>query len=250
MLVVVDAREEHVLLGAVLIGLLGTEFLVAVGLVGTGLHLRGILHGTLLGGGLHCALSGLPVHDIAVERAAIQQRGLTILLTAQILRQREGVVGRVLVKGRILRTANQNQRIATETDENHHYTRHDVGKHAHGDANTELEQINAQCDEQHQGNQQAVTEEQHARQQNAKGERNLDAQVALVVVQLPQGPCQNSKQHDGINQNAGVERHAQRVDEEQVELLAHLHETRLQTVQNQAHNDKRNQQRNQRTLSR
>ena len=101
-LFVMDAREDHVLFGTVFVSLLGTKFLIAVGIIGVFLHLGGILHGALLGGGLHHAITLVLVHDVAVEGAAINQRGLTILLTAQVLGQGVSVVGRILIKRGVL----------------------------------------------------------------------------------------------------------------------------------------------------
>ena len=150
-LIVVDAREQHVLLGAVAVGLLGTQILVTVGLVGGFLHLGGILRRAVLDGGLQGAVAAGLVHDVAVQRAAIEQRGLAILLTAQVLGQGKGVVGRVLVKRGVLRAADQNQCIAAETDENHQDAGHDVGEHAHRDAlHVLVEKVDAQGDEQNE----------------------------------------------------------------------------------------------------
>ena len=243
MLIVVDAREQHILLGAVTESLLLAQFLVAVGLVARGLHLGGILHRAFLDGGLHRAIARLLIHDVAIERAAIQQRRLTILLTAQILGQGIGVIGRVLVQGRVLRTADENHRVATEADKNHQHAGNDVGKHAHRHALTELEQIDAQGNEKHQGDEHALTQEQHTRQQNHQGKRQLDAHRALVAVQFPQRPADQGQQHNGIGQHTRVERHAKRVDKHQVKLLSPLHKARLQTIQDQAHDDKRHEQR-------
>ena len=102
MLLVMDTREEHILLGAVTIDLLLAEFLVAVGLTVGSLYLGGILHRSLLGGGLQGAFTAGLVHDVAVERTTVEQRGLTVLLTAQVLGQGKRVVGRVLVQRCVL----------------------------------------------------------------------------------------------------------------------------------------------------
>ena len=234
---VVDAREEHVLLGAVLIFGLAAHGHIAVGVGGRGLHLLGIECASLLhhrfqgaGGGI------LLIHHLAVERATVEQRSLAILLAAQVLGEGIGVVGRVLIEGSERVAANENHGIARKSDEDDQHAQRHAGEDANRDFITEFEQIDAQSQSEHRGNEQAVADEEHAAEHDAQDERDLHERGAAALVQFKEVPRQHSHQHDGIDEHTAVERHSHHVHGKQVEVLRELHKSGLQAVENE-HDD-------------
>ncbi len=246
---IVDAREHHVLLGAVLVVGLAADGHIAVGVAGILLHFLGILHAPFLHHRLECARGGvLLIHHLAIERAAVDEWCLAILLTAQVLGQRIGVARRVLVERRERRTANQDERITGKAHKDDHHAEHHVGEHAHGQLLAEVEQVDGQCGGEHKRDEQALAQEQHATEHDGDDERQFHAQFAVARVEFPQCPRQRGHEHDGINEHTAIERQAQRVHGEQVEVLTQFHKAGLQAVEDEHDDDKRHQQRNERPL--
>ena len=208
MCLAVDAREEHVLLRAVPIVLFRTHFHVVVGFVGGSLHLLGILHATLVDQRLHSTIAPHSVNHATVERAAVEQRSLAILLAAQILGQREGVVGRVLIERRVGVAADENERITRETDENHQNREGNVAQNAHGQLLAAEEQVPHQPSQHSQIDQYAfpsLTDEQHTAQQYGQHERDFHSQLAAAGVEFVDVPCQHGHEQNGVDEHAHVE---------------------------------------------
>ena len=124
----------------------------------------------------------------------------------------------------------------------------DVAEKSHWHSLAELEQIHQESNNQDDGEPPLATHEQHAREAYCQCKRQLHAYLAGAAIQLPNVPGKHCDEQDGIHQGTHVERHAQRVDREKVELLTKLHEARLESVDHKHDNAKRDEQRNERTL--
>ena len=87
-----------------------------------------------------------------------------------------------------------------------------------------------------------------AQQGDAQHEGQGHAQLVAVLVALVDAPYQRGGQYEHVDQYARVERHAQRVDEQQLEPSAHLHDARHHPVEHHGHQHGRAQQRQERAF--
>ena len=77
---------------------------------------------------------------------------------------------------------------------------------------------------------------------NGEYERECHARLALLGVAFVYTPDEAAGQQDDVDDDAAVEGHAQRVDEEQFEPAAHFHDAGYDAVEHGSHQDARGKQ--------
>ena len=156
----VDAREEHVELGSHLVALLMPGHDVGVGLVGVLLHLLGVEGGALLSHGIGLLARNL-INRRGVERGAVEQRTVAVLLAVEVRCEGEKVVGRVLVHRRVGRGAYEQQCIGAVADENHQGGYGHKVQYSHRKLPAHEEPCGKTCGQQH-GEPETVADEEHS----------------------------------------------------------------------------------------
>ena len=249
----VHAREEHVL--CIFVVCLVADDFVAVFFVGR-LLLLTLVDGCALFADRHAVLSLDLQGHLGVVGRAVEEGCLSVLLASQVVAQREDVFRRVLVHRRVGRGADDNDGVGRIADD-HHRQAEDGGveracadheplaEHAPEAGAHEGEEDDAKHDALR-----AVAEEGDAQQGDGHEEGDIGTLRAVVAVALIDGPDEYAQQEDDVDDEARVERHAERVDKQQFEPSAHLHDARHDAIEHHGDEHHRANQREQRAFQR
>ena len=238
MTVGIHAWEEHVLRIDVF-DVVALHF-IAVGLVGGSLLLTLVHRCAFLRHGHAVAAIGLQLHLRGVG-LSVEEWTVAILLTAQVLAQGEDVLGRVLVHGRVGRGADHDDGVRRVADHDHQHAQQRSVHQPCGDellavllpVQAEIEY--AEHDDAKHHALPAIAVERDAQHGHAGQERQVHAQAATLLCTLPDSPYNHGDEADDIDDEAGVEGAVERVDEQQLEPAAHLHDARHDAVENGGH---------------
>ena len=182
---------------------------------------------------------------------SVDQWCLTILLAGQISTQGEDIARRVLVHRRIRRRANQRQRVRGITDHDHHERDQDRIHQLERQIALAGEEICRQERRQDYRHHVTATDERDTQQDDREKERDLQTdRMDLVAHGLPNGPEQNRRQDNDKDENARVVGHTQRIDEEELEIAADLHQALYHAIHHQSNDSERHQEGTDRPLHR
>ena len=180
-----------------------------------------------------------------VVRGAVEQGRVAVLVAAEVVAQGEDILGGVLVHRRVGRAAYHDESVAGVAYHEHQQAEQcgvlDAGGD-HGDEFLLFLQLPPEGEPQEEeyrrsreGLCPARALEGDAEHGHGQEERQvLTSHVAgrvLCLVGLPNGPDDGGYQQEDVDNLARVERHAQGVDEEQLEPSAYFHDARHHAVE-------------------
>ena len=252
---VVHAREEHIL--GIDVFILVSDYEVRVLLVLRGLLLTAV-DGCAL---LHSRAAHL---SVVVERhlrgvgLTVEQRAVAILVTAEVRTEREDVLWRVLIHRRIGHRTDDDECIARVANHQHQHAEQCRILEAGGDEihrlfvdhllAVEQESCDGQHDDADDEGRPAVAVERNADEAEGEQERDVLAGLILVDVTLADSPYRCCNEAGDVDDEAGVERQSERIDEEQLKPATDGDDAGYDAVEHGGHDDIRDEQGNQRAL--
>ncbi len=242
---VVHAGEEHVL--CVLIVALVAHDEVRVFLC-VGGFLLALIFGSALAedGAAHVAINAeLHLRGVGLS---VEQRTVSILVAAEVFAQSEDVFGRVLVHGRVGRRTDDDDGIRGVANHEHEQAEQCGVLHAGRDGGHTgyfAADYHPQQGQHHNADEEcrpAIAVERDAEHAHRCQKRDVLARAALVLVCFVDGPNDDAHQQQQVDDDARVEGHAQRVDEEQLEPSAHGDDARHHAIEYGGDEHKGNEQ--------
>ena len=202
----VHAWEERGVV--VFVGFLVSAHKVFIRVIRIGLDHLGIDGGTLLD---NRSSTGIALH-VAGKGLTEEKRVLAILLTVQILGEREDLIGRILVHRELSRRADDDLRKGGITDEDGEQAHQDVA----GQTCVDFLPIEDTCDESNgkdNAEQPAVADKWHTTKYDTCSKEDAQSAVGRVLlVALPNAKGKKCQDKEEIEDRTGIERESKAVD--------------------------------------